>query len=166
MRAGFSLVEVIISVIIIAGLMVAVLNTVGATAVTRTLDADRAKGQALAYDLLDEVLQADYEDAVAGIGSFGVGADEAGADRSLFDDVDDYDGWESTPPMQKDGSAIDGFDGWTRRVDVVWCEPSAPDTSSNSDTRLKRITVTVTVGDRVIATVTALRGAARDELGS
>lgn len=163
---GFSLIEVVVSLLIIAGLMVAVLNTVGATAVTRRIDADRARGQALAHDLLDEILEMQYEDAGEGIGSFGKAGDETGTDRSLFDDVDDFDTWEATPPVLRDGTPISGFDGWTRSVDIEWCEATNLDGTSGSDTRLKRITVTVKSGDRVVATATALRSAARDEMGN
>lgn len=164
-RHAFSLVEVIISVLIVGGVMAAVLNTIGATATIRRMDADRVRGEALAQDMLDEILSQNYEDDGEAAGSFGLtGGESATGDRSTFDDVDDYDGWSMSPPERADGTQIAGFTGWKREASVVWVDPSDPDTSSGSDTRLKRITVRVYRGSRQVASATTLRSAALDEL--
>ncbi len=48
--------------------------------------------------------------------------------------------------------------GWTRSVTVSWVSPTNINQTSNSETGLKCITVTVSKGGTVLATRSALRG--------
>jgi MSHA pilin protein MshD len=160
---AFSLIEVVVSVLIVGGLAVAVLNTMGATAARRRIDADRARGISLAQDLIDEISAAAYEDPGGADLSFGRGADETGTgDRSLFDDVDDYDGWSASPPQLRDGTPMTGFDGWTRSVVVRWADPAVLDADDAAESGLKRIVVRVHRGGRLVASMTTLRTSAMD----
>jgi len=162
---GFSLIEVVVSVLIVGGLAVAVLNTIGATAAVRRIDADRARGISLAQDLVEEIAGEPYEDPSNGDGSFGSGADEvATGDRTAFDDVDDYDGWSASPPEMRDGTALAGFDGWRRTVAVRWSDPTDPDVDKVAESGLKRVEVSVYHGSRLVSSMTMLRTAAMDEV--
>jgi MSHA pilin protein MshD len=162
-RGAFSLVEVVVSVLIVGGLAVAVLNTMGATAAVRRMDADRARGISLAQDLIEEISAAAYEDPLDADGAFGTGVDEVTGDRSEFDDVDDYDGWAASPPVHRDGTPIPGFGGWRRQVTVRWTDPATPDVVNGSETGLKRIEVFVFHGDRQVSAMSLLRTSAMDE---
>ena len=75
---------------------------------------------------------------------FGPEPGEADGTRTYFDDVDDYDGWSASPPQAKDGTVLKDYDGWTRKVEVVYATPSDPGISPVTDLGLKRISVTVT----------------------
>jgi len=161
-RPAFSLVEVVLSVLLLGGVMAAVLNTVGATATIRRLDMDRVRGQALAMDLVDEIVAKPYDDP-DGAGTT-LGPDSTETARSLFDDVDDYAGWSASPPQLADGSAIPGLSGWTREAAVVWVSDSNLAAASLSETGVKRIRVVVRHGERIVATVEALRTSAMDSL--
>jgi type II secretory pathway pseudopilin PulG len=140
LRRAFTLVEAAISVVIVSGMMLASITTLGAVCRARRVQAERQEALALAHGLMAEVLQSYYVDP-ASTGSFGP---PPGATRATFNGVDDYDAYRETPPSQKDGTVMTDFTGWSRSVHVNWAEVSDATTVSNSDTGLKRITVTVT----------------------
>lgn len=105
-----------------------------------------------------EILQQAYADPVFGIGSFGLAAAEAATgDRSLFDDVDDYNGWQAGPPQYRDGTVIPGTDGYERLVSVAWVNPDDLLGVSGSETGVKRILVTVEHQGRMIVSQSAYR---------
>lgn len=163
-RRAFSLIEATLSVLIVGGLLAAALSTTGAAAVRRRAEADRARAALLAQDLLAEILAADYADSDAGPDSFGLPLDEVGdGSRALFDDVDDYDGWQAGPPQRKDGTELPGLSGWNRRVWVNWAPPDDLDAQGGANTGLKRIRVSVFRGDALLATADALRSQGLDD---
>lgn len=143
LRRGVSLAEVAVSAALVGVMLVATLNAVGAVFKTRLAARQRQQGDALARELLSEVLQASHRDPQGG-GTFGLEAGESGSTRVAFDDGDDYDGWSESPPKDQAGNALPNAAGWTRRVDVIRVEPDSPLTSTTSETGLKLITVTAT----------------------
>ena len=64
----------------------------------------------LATDLMEEILAQDF-------------ADPDGSDsetlRADFDDVEDYNGWSSTPPKSAQGNTLSGYTGYTRSVSII-----------------------------------------------
>lgn len=143
---------------VIGVMLVAALNTVGASQAAHKRMGDRSRAMLLAQELLYEILQQNYEDPDLAPGSFGLGADEVGdGTRTLWEDVDDYAAFSETPPRRKDGAVIPGFDGWRRTVEVKWVRFADPTVNENYDTRVKRVTVTVTYQDAPLAVLTALR---------
>ncbi|HUT92708.1 MAG TPA: prepilin-type N-terminal cleavage/methylation domain-containing protein [Thermoguttaceae bacterium] len=146
-RRGFSLAEVVISVLLVGLVLIGALELLGASLRTRIRLARRSQGSALARDLMSEILQARYEEP-DGSPTFGTEAGETvPGDRSVWDDVDDYDGWSSAPES-KDGSALPNCTSWTRQVNVRYVNPSNPSgpgtTAAMDDEGLKRVVVTVT----------------------
>ncbi|MEM7230515.1 MAG: carbohydrate binding domain-containing protein [Planctomycetota bacterium] len=79
--------------------------------------------------------------------------------RSKFDDVDDYFGWNASPPQRIDGTDIDSAVGWTRGVVVTRADPTTFATVS-TETGLKRIEVFVQSPSGDVSTMVALRGRA------
>ena len=157
-RSGLTMVEVVVSMVIVAVLLAAALNTVGAVAMSRRTVTDRARAGGLAEDLMAEILDQAYEDPQSAPGTIGLEADEvANGNRALWDDVDDYNGWSASPPQQKAGTIIAGFEEWTRRVSVARVQLVNPTQTAGSDTGVKRITVTVLHGDKEAARLVALR---------
>ncbi|MFK7789184.1 MAG: hypothetical protein AB8C95_06810 [Phycisphaeraceae bacterium] len=153
---GISLVETVLSMLILGGAFVALLNTVSVSRASQLVAGDRQHARLLTTDLISEILgQVQYTEA----GLFGLEVDEilGGNNRSGFDDVDDYEGWSATPPINADGSAIEGTDGLTRTASVSWVDPDSPDTVTGSDQGLLRIEVTVKRGEKVLAQAIAFR---------
>ncbi len=152
-NAGFSLVEVVVSMLIVSLLFVAALSAVAASRSTRVIMAEQTRGCQLAGDLLSEIIDQDYADPQYGDGGSPTGV----TNRSSFNDVDDYDGWSESPPANRDGSTISGYDGWSRQVSVAYVNPDNISASASSSNRAKLITVTVKHGDRVVSRLQAIR---------
>ena len=142
-RRGLSLPEVMISALLVGIVLVASMKTVGAVFRTRLVNARLADGPSLARQLMTETAQAPYEDPEEPDGPIGLETGETNTSRTDFDDVDDFHGWNKSPPQAKDGTPLDGCDGWQRQVSVEWVQPDSL-TASGTETGLKRITVTVT----------------------
>ncbi len=155
---GFSMIEAVVSVLVVAGLFSVAMNTVGASRARQAVTTERARAQTLASDLMAEILRLPYQDPYDTSVGIGVeGAEASAAGRTGFDDVDDYHEWSATPPKNRDGVAIDGFAGWTRQVQVSWASASNPEATATSATGIKRITVRVLRGKAELASLTALR---------
>ena len=155
---AFSMAEVVVSIAIVGIMLVAALNTTGVAKTTQQQTSQRGRAVLLAEDLMAEILSQDYEDADYSPGSFGLGGDEVGdGSRALWEDVDDYHGWSASPPEQKDGTPISGFDGWGRSVLVHWASPMNLTQAVGLDSGMKRIVVTVTRNGREVLSISALR---------
>jgi MSHA pilin protein MshD len=152
---GFTLIESLISVLIVSGLLVASLGTFGAIARARQMQTDRTLAYGLADQLLGEIMQCYFKEPGGGT-TLGP---EAGETRATYDDVDDYNGLSNTPPQLRDGTALTEFAGWTRSVSVTCVRPDAPGTAINAgDSQvLKRIIVTVASPRGVSVTLSGLR---------
>ncbi|MBI4580993.1 MAG: prepilin-type N-terminal cleavage/methylation domain-containing protein [Planctomycetes bacterium] len=171
---AFTLVEAVISTVIVSVAMVAALTSVSRSSLFRRIANERQIGFQLGQQLMAEILSKDYLDpAYPGGGSMGPGGDEtATGNRSLYDDVDDYNGWLECPPRLADGTVIANRTQWYRKVNVAWVRPTSPDVPVGYETWLKRITVevgTVVAGGSVSfsrnrqpkATLVALAGQGR-----
>lgn len=144
-RTGIGMMEVLIATVIVGVLMVAALRALGAAVRANVFIANRAKALMLADELLTEIVQTNYHDPDT---KDGMGRDlgENGASRTAFDDVDDYDRWNSTPPMDRFGAVKSDYAGWTRQVDVGYVDKSDPNgefLSPSAKTGVKKIRVTV-----------------------
>ena len=158
MRAGFTMVEAVVATLIVSGLLVAALNSVGAARSGDIKNAERRVALVLARDLMAEILEQHYADPDYGLGSFGLASAEIGdGSRALWEDVDDYDGWSASPPQEKDGTPMDWASRYGRAVTVQWVEPTDLATIQSSETGAKLITVTVTHDDLELVTLTAVR---------
>ena len=141
---------------IVGMLAVATLNSLGAA--TRSADSigNRAVASGLADELLSEIIQQAYSDP-DGAAVFGHESGESSAPRSAFDDVDDFDSWNASPPQYRDGTAIPNRTDWRQKVQVTWIVPSNPTQTSATDQGAKRIRVTIEYLDQVLADESAIR---------
>ena len=145
-RPAFSLLEVTISSMIVGVMLVAALNAVGAATTGRFRSAEQSQAQLLADALIAEVLELVYEEPVDPP-VFGPEWDEElTATRAAFDDVDDYHGWSSKPPVDKDGTQLGNADNWTRSVVVNYASAANLAVNVGTDSGIKQIAVTVTNG--------------------
>lgn len=155
-RRGFSLVECAFSTLLTAVVIVGALQCVSATQRIRRTVREQRQDTELAQQLMTEIAQSYYLEP-SGTPAFGPESGETTGNRSLFDDVDDYQLWSEAAPAAKDGTLLAGFTGWSRQVSVTWVDPTNPATAVGSDQGLKKITVSVVSPQGRTTTVTALR---------
>jgi MSHA pilin protein MshD len=159
-RAGhpraFTLVEAVISILIVGIMFIAAMNTVGASRLTQHKASLVSRGQQLAESLASEMLRQNYEDP-DGTPAFGRESNESATPRTSWDDVDDYDGLSESPPATKDGTALTNATGWKRTVKVEWVDPANPSQVQTVETGVKRIVVTVAYNGVPQATLVCLK---------
>ncbi len=151
-----TMVEAVVAIAIVGLMLVAALRTVGAARVLEVRSSDSFKGALLAQSLMTEILAKPYSDPTASV-TLGVDPGESTGTRAKFDDVDDYNGWDCTPPQQADGTQETNLSGWRTAVAVVWVDPYDPRKTSLLETGAKRITVTVQRRNGLAATLVAVR---------
>ena len=156
-RPALTLVEVVVSTLIVGLMTVAALNGLGAA--TRSSDSAGNRGIALglADDLMAEILATAYSDP-DGSAVFGLESGEA-APRVNFDDVDDFDGWNQLPPKAADGTTMPDRADWRHRVTVQRVVPTNPiqGTAGATEQGAKRIRVTIEFKGIVLADQYAVR---------
>ena len=153
---GLSLVEVMVSTLLVGVVLVGSLNTIGGVFKTRLIAVEVQVGPVLARDLMSEVLQAAFSDPEDPNGPIGRDSGESGGDRFDLDDIDDFDGWNSSSPERADGTPLGYGDGWERQVVVSFVNPNTL-TTSGFDTGLKLVTVMVTPPTGSPTVIQALR---------
>lgn len=151
-RCGFTLIEAMMSMVIVSILLVAAMRATGASGITQFKTAQQMTGRLLADGLINEILSLDYVDP--GSATFGP---EGGEIRGVFDDVDDFAGWTESPPQQRDGSTMPNLAGWKRQVNVDRVVATNLSQVSASETGAKRITVKVFRNNELIAQRIAIR---------
>lgn len=155
-RHGLTIVEVMVSSLLVGLILVASLNTLGSVLITRRNAVSLQIGPCLASEMMSEIMQKAYADPENPNSSIGLDASETAGLRRTFDDVDDYNGWTQTSPLREDGTALDYAAGWKREVSVEHVVSDTLESSSNS-TGLKRIFVAVTSPEGITTTQDALR---------
>lgn len=128
---GTTIVECVVSLLVVAFMLVAALGAAGAARKTIAIADRRATAWWMADEMMTEVLAKRYGE---GSGSTALGADvgERAGLKADFDDVDDFNGWVESV----------GAD-WAVGVDVVWADIEAPSKDAERESGLKRVTVTV-----------------------
>jgi MSHA pilin protein MshD len=139
---GLTLIEVVVSTMIVGVMMVAVLNALGGATASSESAGNRAVALGLADDLMAEILKAKYVDPGTSP-VFGPESGESGTSRAAFNDVDDYNGWSEQPPQARDGTAMTDRSDWRRRVTVERVKLSDLTQTSTPETGVKRIRVDV-----------------------
>jgi MSHA pilin protein MshD len=135
---GFTMIEAATAVAIVGILLAASAGALSAIARIQRIQLERRGAYALAEQLMGEIVQQYFSDQ----NNPPVFGPEAGETRPIFDDVDDYNGYSASPPVQKNGAAMPGYAGWTESVAVAYVDPNNPANTLSSST-LKRITVTI-----------------------
>jgi type II secretory pathway pseudopilin PulG len=155
-RYALTLVEVVVSTLIVGLMTVAALDGLGAATRSSQWAGNQGIAQGLADDLMAEILTKAYSDP-NGSAEFGLETGEA-APRSNFDDVDDFNGWNQKPPKAADGTTFSDRAKWRRRVTVerVRLSNLTQTTSGSTDEGVKRIHVTIEYDDTVLAEEHAL----------
>jgi hypothetical protein len=163
-RRCFSLVESMLAMVLASGVLLSALSVTGASARAESYLAQRAIGAGLVSEVMAEVLATRFEQP-GQVGSFGRNASEGLAvSRSGLNDVDDFHGWEESPPMDHDGAARADLTGWRVDVRVERVSLAQPGGQAVAyDSRVKRVTVTATHNGKLLATQSAIRTGAWDD---
>jgi len=151
--AGISLIETVLSLLIVGGAFVASLNTIASARASQAIAAQQRLGLVLTEDLMEEILTHPYKESSI----LGLEVGENNNDRKDFDDIDDYHEWSSSPPTDIDGHDLVGAEAYTRSVTVQRVQLSSPTTTTSSDEGVLRIIVTVKYGSKEVAKLTAYR---------
>jgi MSHA pilin protein MshD len=162
LRTGLSLIEVVASTLIVGVMAVAALNSLGAATRSSQSIGNRAVAIGLADELMSEILQAEYSEP-SGAASLGPDSGEIGGPRSVFDDVDDYDGWNESPPQYRDGTPMPDRNDWRHRVEVDHVLPADSTQTAGSDQGAKRIHVVIEYRDDILIEQIAVRTNATEE---
>lgn len=163
-RRAFTLLEATIAAAIVSIMLAAALNAAGRLGMSSRTLANRSIARSLAEDLLTEIADRPYTDPESPYQAIGPDDNDSYSlpDRSGFDDVDDYDQLKDSPPTDRAGKTLNLPAGWARTVSVAWVNPSKSLADSPSETRVKRVTVTVFFAGKPLASLTAYRSEALD----
>jgi type II secretory pathway pseudopilin PulG len=156
-RRGFTIIEAVVSTLIVGLMLAAALQTAASSVTTQAKLARRAQGRLLADALMTEIVQQNYEDPSGPVVFGPESGESAGLGRAQYDDVDDYDGYTETQLQQKDGTASPDCSGWKRIVTVRWVTQANLAQTSVTETRVKRIIVEAQFNSATAGTRTALR---------
>lgn len=152
MRAGFSLIEVTISSLLVGTLLVASTRSVGLSVLSQCKMADFAKATWMADALVGEMHQQSYMEPATTISPITRESGESGGSRANWDDFDDYDGLSESPPQNKDGTTIANLTGWQRTVAVQWVTLNDINSTSVIETGVKKAVITVKLNGTTIIT--------------
>ena len=163
---AFTLVEVVLTILIVGVGLVASVRALPVLLQVSQATQTHMVAQQLAADMLAEIAMLPYADPDGDAG-FGREPAESAINRADFDDVDDYDGWEASPPQKKDGSTEPDCHGYTRAVIVQSTNPNDfNNIEGDNITKPKRITITVSKPGvpTIIITTVRLKGSNREDL--
>lgn len=161
-QRGVTLVELVISIVIISIAMVALLNAFGVS-VSRSADPLwQNKSLKLAQLYLDEILAKAYDHStpiggmphVASPSCSGLGP-ETGETRASYNDVDDYNGLIDAPPMSIVGALDASYAAYEVRVSVS-CDGTA--VSASAQNHAKRVLVQVIAPNNTQLNFAAYKG--------
>jgi type II secretory pathway pseudopilin PulG len=145
-RPGFTLVEAMVSITVLALAGSVLLLAVDTSLQTTTEAVDRSIADGLAQQLLDEItLNHFMEPGTSSTGTLGPsGWESGGSGRERFNDTDDYHGFQAQPVEGVWGEPLgtgndEGgnrhsafqppagfFDNWRQRVEVYFVDPADP----------------------------------------
>ena len=166
---GFTLIEILLSLAILV-LAVPILASVFPWGMRQPAEArERSQAVFLAQELMEEVCTRKWDENALPTGkknspsTLGRDGGEVEDDRSTFDDIDDFDGFDEDPMHDAVGTTLDAFPGFWSEVQVnyVGSDKAALDLDtflgSGAGTDFKRIDVTVGWSDGEV-TLTTVRG--------
>lgn len=169
-RRALSMVESAVSVMLVSLLLLAAMDTLGASKTSERLTTEQRLGTMLAQDLLDEMMHVDYSGAAQALPTKILGLEFllveetpvscAPPVRACFDDLLDFDNWCESPPQEPDGTEMTEFAGWSRCLRIKRVKAKDFSGVSASDTGFVRIVVETRYEGRRVAELVSLRTSA------
>ena len=139
-KSGFTLVEALTAAVILALVVAAIAQSIGAGVAETNLSLRNARGTALAEALMEEILSKPYADPN---GYTTPGPDAGETTRQLYNNIDDYHGFSETANNLQDqsGTALPTeYQSFTRSATCVYGSTTVTGLGT-----LTGITITVTV---------------------
>ena len=140
---GTTLIEVAMA-IVVAGIGAAGFVSLYLSAMSGYAEAEvRTVASFFAQGLMDEIRSKRFDEQYVApfSASLGTDASENPADKTTFDDSDDFDGWSEAAP---------GFSGYTLSASVHYVSEGSLNEPGGAPTAFKRITVEVLVGGETV----------------
>lgn len=157
-RAGLTLAEVAISLVVLAVALTAGVQALGSFAVGARVWQDRSVAMELAHRLICEVSALPYRDPNGGSVQIGRETGEVTGSRTTYDDVDDYDGWDASPPQDAAGTAMTQYAGYRQQVSVAYDTSLSTYTGQAfGNSTFKQITVIISGNGRALARLVTIR---------
>ncbi len=148
-NAGFSYVEIIMTTVVMAILVVAGMQLSGSIGRSTLEAVNQDIANRLALEMMIEMKNLAYKDAQYP-DHFGPEFDEITGSRVNYDDIDDYNGWQSMPPVDKTGGSA-GPDDLSRSVEISYVNASQFSVISADDQGFKSIIISVHRGTKLLA---------------
>ncbi|MCZ6479651.1 MAG: hypothetical protein ACE1Z6_11585 [Candidatus Methylomirabilales bacterium] len=139
---GFTLIDLILVIIIVAIAIPPMLTLFIQAVSGSTFGVTVSRANALASTLREEIQSKKWDES-APPPSLILGP-ETGESRATYDDVDDFDGLDESPPRDSQGAILAGFTGFRQQVSVCYVANTDFDTCIGGPTMYKQVTVTVT----------------------
>ena len=155
-RKGFTQIELAVSVVIVGVLMISSLNSIAASRRSHTAESARLMGGTLAENLMAEICNLPLREPSCACG-FGPETGEAGSNRQLLDDIDDYNNLVDSPPKRRNGLELTGFTLWSRSVTIQKVPANDWNSNSSNYQGVYRIIVAVKRGGTTICSLVGYR---------
>lgn len=167
-QKGVTLVELVISIVVLSIAMVALMNAFSVSMSSSGDSLWRNKTLKLAQLYLDEILSKNYDHNtplgglpfVASPSCTGLGPDAGETDRAEFNDVDDYHGLTESPPLSLNGVLDASYSTYSVSISVI-CDGAAVFAMNSygvSNAQAKKISVTITPPNQVPQTFAVYKG--------
>jgi len=117
-RCGWTLVEVMVSAMLVGVLIVPTIGVFIRTANNYYRESVRDRAWQLGQELMNEIMTRAWEDPTATGRRFGRETNESVNNRQEWDDIDDYDGLVERPPVDETGVPLSNSGSYERRVEV------------------------------------------------
>lgn len=163
-QQGVTLIELVISIVILSIAMVAVMNSFSFTMKHSADPLWRNKSLKLAQLYLDEILAKNYDHSTP-VGGVPVVANpscsaadlgpDTGETRANFNDVDDYDGLTDAPPVSLTAGLHTSYSDYSVSVSV---ECDGATVSASGANHAKKVTVIITPPGQNAVTFAAYKG--------
>ncbi len=138
---GFTLIDLILVIIIVAIAIPPMLALFIQMVSGSTFAVTVSRANALASTLREEIQSKKWDDNDPWSVILGP---ETGDSRATYNDVDDFNGLDESPPRDSQGVDLDGFTGFRQQVSVCYVAETDFDTCIGGPTYYKQVTVTVT----------------------
>lgn len=157
-RAGTTLVEVVVSTLLVGIVLFTSLRASSVLHTSRRSNEDQILIQAEALRLLEEISGLAYEEPdLAENDPREIGRDngEGPNSRDKWDDIDDADGYSVSSLKTREGKPLPGSHVYSCAISVVWLAADRTQTVSE-ESGLKQVIITLTDRNNQQATVTGL----------